>query len=82
LYGRSELQRFKNEEGRREEGDKGQARMIPGEGERGAGMKGGVASCPPTRRCLEELLKQLAALIYSYPFETRKQVYMLTRDQY
>jgi hypothetical protein len=31
LRGGIELQRFKNEEGRREEGDKGQARMIPEE---------------------------------------------------
>jgi hypothetical protein len=32
---RVELQRFKNEEGRREGGDKGLVRMIPGERERG-----------------------------------------------
>jgi hypothetical protein len=35
--------------------------MIPGEGEREAGMKGRVASCPPARHCPGELLKQLAA---------------------
>jgi hypothetical protein len=63
LCGRSELQRFKNEEGRQEEGNKGQIRMIPGEGGRGAGMKGGADSCPPARQCPRELLKQLVAPI-------------------
>jgi hypothetical protein len=67
LRGKFELQRFKNEEGRWKEGYKGQRRMIPGEGGRGAGMKGGAASYPLARRCPRELLKQLAALIYSHP---------------
>jgi hypothetical protein len=57
LRGGIELQRFKNEEGRREEGDKGQARMIPGEGGRGPGMRGGAANCSPTRRYPGELLE-------------------------
>jgi hypothetical protein len=35
----------------REEGDKGHTRMIPGEGGRGEGMRGGAASCPTARRC-------------------------------
>jgi hypothetical protein len=54
--GRSELQRFKNEEGRQEEGDKGQARMIFGEGgEEGEGgtdgrTDGGREGVHP-RRC-------------------------------
>jgi hypothetical protein len=47
---------LKNEEGRREEGDKGHARMIPGEGGRGAGMRGGAVSCPTARRCLGRAL--------------------------
>jgi hypothetical protein len=34
------LQRFKNEEERREEGDKGHARMIPREGGREGGREG------------------------------------------
>jgi hypothetical protein len=70
LHGRFELQRFKNEEKKREEGDKGHVRMIPGEGGTGAGMKGGAASYPPARCCPRELLKQLAALIYSHPSYT------------
>jgi hypothetical protein len=40
LRWRTELQRFKNEEGKREEGGKGHARMIPREEER-VGMRGG-----------------------------------------
>jgi hypothetical protein len=30
-------------------------------------MKGGAANCPPAKHCPRELLKQLAALIYSHP---------------
>jgi hypothetical protein len=48
LHGTSELQRFKNEEGRPEERNKGQGRMIPREGGRGVGMKGErPAACQP-----------------------------------
>jgi hypothetical protein len=61
----AELQRFKNEEGRRE-GDKGHTRIIPGEGGREAGMKGGAASCPTTWCCPGELQEE-PALIYSHP---------------
>jgi hypothetical protein len=42
-----ELLRFKNEEGRRKEGDKGHVGLIPGERRREACMKGGVGSCLP-----------------------------------
>jgi hypothetical protein len=62
----AELQRFKNEEGRQEKGDKGHARMIPRKRGRGVGMRGGVASCPIVRRCPEELWEGLVALVYSH----------------
>jgi hypothetical protein len=42
----AELYRFKNEEGRREEGEKGHARMILREGGRGASMRGGEEPVP------------------------------------
>jgi hypothetical protein len=46
-----ELQRFKNEEGRWEEGDKERfARMILGEGGRWV-WREGAASCPTAKRC-------------------------------
>jgi hypothetical protein len=42
---KDQLQRFKNEEGRQEEGEKKQARMILGEGGRGAAMREGADLC-------------------------------------
>jgi hypothetical protein len=41
--------------------------MIPREGGRGAGMRGGAASCPTARRCPGELREGLVALIHSHP---------------